>query len=123
MSETGSSSTAAASQKTTQPYGQWSTKREHVLIEAMHKYHPFSLKRLEIRKAWENIRDAVNQTDPDMNKLGMTTIKSKVQKIIQYYTDKQAHDVYYGKTSTEENEHERLVLDLITLVKKKIFFL
>ncbi|KAI9361573.1 hypothetical protein BD770DRAFT_383670 [Pilaira anomala] len=119
MPETASSSTVAPSQKITHPYGQWSTKREYALIKAMHKYHPFSLRRLEIRKAWRNVQDAVNRTDSDLNKLGMTSIKCKVKKIIHYYTDKQTHDAYDGDTSTEESKHEGLVLDLIALKEKQ----
>lgn len=99
-------------------YGEWSDKRKLALIDAMISYHPFSVKRGGVTAAWKSVIAEVNTTDAHLKDLGESTIKNKVDSLIEDTKKKVINDKRESGTNDSETTLDNRVLTLISMVNE-----
>jgi hypothetical protein len=107
--------TAAESSSPKRSYGHWSHERDKAYVMAAIKY--FKGGSPEHAK-WTDIQDTVNKVQPDLGKLALSTVKNRKKELLDAYQKRREGLSIH--TSAESTELDKLITDLITVVRHQI---
>ncbi|KAI9006253.1 hypothetical protein CLU79DRAFT_892323 [Phycomyces nitens] len=96
--------------------GKLSDGRKMACIEAMLTYRPFAQRPGNVTKAWDKVKDAINEVDTEIHPVGMSAIRNFVRDAINEVKARYADDKYGPRTCYRETTLQDRTLALYELM-------